>query len=541
MNATRPLILGLVLALPPAGGAFAGAAFAAEACAANAYECALFHVGRQEFLAAIPYLEQRLAASPRDLKALNLLGIALTGAGKKDAANERFRAALAIDRRFYPALKNLAINEYDAGRVEAARRHFEDVLKILAGDEIANLYLGEIHYRAKRRRDALSHYDKSGARFAQDPRWTLHYGHCLLDAGRKPQAIAVLDRIPASAGASLFEAGVFLGQAGAHVEAARFFGAARGSYADTYAASYNQVLMLIEAGDAEGAIRAESELASEGRSSAELHNLVARAYLKAGRIQDAYDALRQATRLEPDAVENYIDLASICLEHDNFDLGLEIADIGLARRSDSWMLHVLRGVLLAMKARMTEAEAEFDAARRLAPDQPVPYAALGMAWMQSGRTAKAVEVLRAERSRSRDHVVPYIFAVALLRSGVDPTSPGAQEAVDALRASIRARPDFAPAHAELGRLLFKRDEIDLAVQELERSAELDPAGTAALYALSQAYRRKGDRAKAQELLARVNRLNAEERGDDPDGELRRAVFRIVREGTTTPARGPAAP
>jgi tetratricopeptide (TPR) repeat protein len=518
-----------------------GAARGGDTCGPSAYECALHHVGRQEFQDAIPYLERRLATSPRDLKALNLLGIALAGAGKKDAANERFRAALAVDANFYPALKNLAINEYDAGRVEVARRHFEAVLKIVARDEVASLYLGEILYRAKRWRDALAHYEMSGERFAQEPRWALHYGRCLLDAGRQARAIAVLDRIPAGAGASLFEAGVSLGQAGAHAAAARLFGAARGSYADAYAAGYNQVLMLLEAGDAEGAIRAGNELAAEGRSRAGLHNLVARAYLKAGRVQDAYEALRQATRLDPAAVENYIDLASICLEHDNFDLGLEIADIGLSRRPDSWMLHVLRGVLLAMKARLNEAEAEFDWARRLAPDQPVPYAALGMAWMQNGLTDKAVEVLRAERSRSREHVVPYIFAVALLRSGVDPASPAAEEAIDALRASIRARPDFAPARAELGRLLFKRDEVDPAISELERAAELDPAGTAALYVLSQAYRRKGDRAKAQELLGRVNLLNAEERGEDADGELRRAVFRIVREGAATPARGLAAP
>ena len=142
------------------------------------------------------------------------------------------------------------------------------------------------------------------------------------------------------------------------------------------------------------------------------------------------------------------------------------------------MLYLQRGVLLAMKARMSEAEKEFETARRLAPEQAVPYAALGMAWMQSGQTDKAVEVLRAERTRSKDHIVPYIFSVALLRSGVDPASPAATEAVEALRASIQAKPDFAPARAELGRLLFKRDEVDPAIAELEKAPALDPGGHA---------------------------------------------------------------
>jgi tetratricopeptide (TPR) repeat protein len=193
-----------------------------------------------------------------------------------------------------------------------------------------------------------------------------------------------------------------------------------------------------------------------------------------------------------------------------------------------------------MKGEMVEAEKDFDSARRLSPGDPMAYAALGMVWMQSGQTARAVEVLRAELDRRQGHVVPYIFAVALLRSGADPSAPEATEAVAALRASIEANPDFSPARAELGRLLFKRDELEPAIAELEKAVALDPEATPALYTLSQAYRKTGDTARAQELLERVSRLNAEERGEDRDGELRRAVVRIVREGAAPrrPARAP---
>ncbi len=508
-------------------------------CGPTAYDCALFHVGRHEFGAAIRDLDRQLAATPRDLKALNLYGIALTGAGQRDAANERFRAAVALDPAFYPALKNLGVNEYDAGHDAEARTHFEQVLRLAPADEIAHLYLAEIDYRAKRGREAIAHYEKTGMRFAQDPAWTLHYGRALLAAGRTREAVAVLDRIPAAEAAGRFDAGVALGQAGARGEAARFFGSARKGYKDPYAAGFNEALMLVEAGDNEGAIRVVRELITEGKDPAELYSLAARALVGAGRIDEAYDALRQATRLEPRASENYVDLATICVEHDNFDLGLEIVDIGLRERPDSWVLYLQRGVLLAMKGLMSDAEKEFENARRLAPEQPVPYAALGMVWIQGGQTEKAVEVLRAELPRRKDHVVPYIFAVALLRSGVEAASPAAAEAVRALRASIRANPSFAPAHAELGRLLLKRDEVDPAIVELEKASTLDPASTPALYALSQAYRKKGDTARAQALLSRVSTLNAKERGDDPDGELRRTVVRIVREGTTPP-RKPAA-
>jgi predicted Zn-dependent protease len=514
---------------------------AAAECGPTAYDCALFHVGRRDFAAAIQDHDRQLAAAPRDLKALNLYGIALTGAGRRDAANARFRDALALDPAFYPARKNLGVNEYDAGRLAEARAHFEQVLVAAPADEIANLYLGEIHYRAKRPREAIPHYEKSGTRFAQDAAWTLHYGRALLDAGRTKDAVAVLDRISPEDAAGRFDAGVALGQARAHAEAARFFAAARKGHKDPYAAGYNEALMLVEAGDDAGAIRVAQELITEGKGQAGLYNLAARALVRSGRIDEAYDALRQATRLAPRAPENYVDLATICVEHDNFDLGLEIVDIGLRQMPNSWILYLQRGVLLAMKGLMGDAEKEFENARRLAPAQPVPYAALGMVWIAGGQAEKAVEVLRAERRRRKDHVVPYIFAVALLRSGVEAASPAAAEAVSALRASIRADPSFAPARAELGRLLLKRDEVDAAIRELEKASALDPSLTPALYALSQAYRKKGDTARAQALLARVSALNAKERGDDPDGELRRAVVRIVRDGTTAPRRPPSEP
>jgi len=191
-----------------------------------------------------------------------------------------------------------------------------------------------------------------------------------------------------------------------------------------------------------------------------------------------------------------------------------------------------------MKAQLHQAEEAFETARRMAPSRSAPYAALAMVWMQTGRTPKAVETLRSEtRRRPRDHVVPYMFAVALIRSGVDPTSADALEAVTALRASIAANGGFAPSHSELGRLLLKRDDVEGAIVELEKATLIDPEATAALYNLAQAYRRKGDRARAAELLARVNTLNAEKRGDDPERELRQVVIRIVREGSTPAPAG----
>ncbi len=205
----------------------APAAPRAADCGTARTDCAVAQVGKREFPAAIRTLEQLLAQQPKDLKALNLLGIALIGAGRRDEANARFRAALAIDPRFVPARKNLAINEFQAGRLDDAQRHLEEVVKDAPDDEVARVHLGEIHFQRNERRKALPHYEQARARIAQNPRWTLHYAICLLDGARTAEAVAILDRLPKDDAAIRFEAGVALGEAHAFAEAARFFGSAR--------------------------------------------------------------------------------------------------------------------------------------------------------------------------------------------------------------------------------------------------------------------------------------------------------------------------
>jgi tetratricopeptide (TPR) repeat protein len=506
-------------------------------CASPPYDCAVAQVQRGEFAAAIPALEALAAQKPPDLRVLNLLGIALTGAGRLAEASGRFRAALEIDPRFAPALRNLAVNELNLGRATEAERLFRTVLEQAPVDEIAHAGLGEIELGRKNYRQALAHFEKGGSRVAQSPRWTLQQATALLAEKRTPDAAALMDRLAARDPGIWFDAGVVFGRHDAHEAAARFFGRARRlGYKDAYAAGYNETLMLINAGDHDAAIRVANELFASGQRPAELHNLVSRAYAGLDRIKEAYDALREATRLEPKSAEHYIDMAMLCLEHENYDLGLEIVDIGLKHRPDSSMLYLQRGVVLAMKGSLEQAEQEFSRASAAAPDDASPYVALAMVWMQRGQTSRAIETLRTRTrapATSSAAVIHYALGIAILRSGAAPEDPAGTEALGAFRSAVRLQPAFASAQAELGKLLLKRNDVEGAIAHLEKAIDLEPESSTPAYVLAQAYRRAGQTERARDLLARVSRLNAQERGDDADGDLRRAMFRIVRESART--------
>ena len=527
---SRLLISGFVVLL----SCTPGSVRAATECASSPLDCATAHIQRHEFAAAIELLAPWLARTPRDLRALNLFGIALTGAGRLDEANARFAAALAIDPDFHPARKNLAVNEFSLGRHDAAATHFERVLRQVPGDAISHVHVAEMAFARGDLTAALVHFEQARDRTLDHPDWALHHAASLLAADRRTDAVALLDALTARDSSRSFAAGVVLGQRKAYADAARFFARAKTTYRDRYAAAYNHVLMLVEGGDAEAAIAAGEALVAEGVQPAELHNLLAQAYVKAGRVQQAYDALRTATRLDPLAEDNYIDLALIALDHENYELGLEIVDIGLGQRPSSVPLHLQRGVLLAMQGLVGEAQAAFDRARTLDPRQPVPYIALAMAWMQTGRTDKAIDLLRERVAAGPvNAVLPYMLALALLRAGVDPVTDAGNEVVEALESAVTLDPQLAGARAELGKILLKRNQVTEAIANLEQAVALDPGNAAPVYVLGQAYQRSGQTTRARELLARVSQLNAEERGGDPDREMKRIVLRLVRDGTAS--------
>src|SRR5262245_5873703 len=363
-------------------------------CDRTPYDCALVYIERQDFESTIRYLNQELKQSPQNLKAINLLGIALTGMGKIDQANLQFKKALRINPRFYPALKNLAINEFTLNRRAEAREHFEAVLKYEPENEVTHLYLGDIDFEEKRFTSALEHYEKGRAAAQQNTAFLLRYSECLLREGRGKDALSMLYLLPENDAVNSFRAGVILGQAGNYAEAARFFDQARNGYDDPYVAGYNRTLMLVKAGDYAGAIRAGNELIVAGHNVAELHNLLSEAYLKAGKIQEAYDALRTATKIAPKEEDHYVDLAAICLDYANYDLGLEIVDVGINYLPNSDRLYLQRGVLMVMKGMPAQAVKEFEIADKLAPQKALPTVALGIAWIQLGQAARAVKVLR---------------------------------------------------------------------------------------------------------------------------------------------------
>src|SRR5215831_4178741 len=130
--------------------------------AVNQYGEAVNLVQRGEFDRAIAILQQIVDRAPNDLKAHNLMGIALSGAGRGREASEQFKKVLELDPAFVPALKNLGVQEITLGQTREAELHLSQALKLAPADPVCHWGLAEIAFREHQFQSAADHYEHSG-------------------------------------------------------------------------------------------------------------------------------------------------------------------------------------------------------------------------------------------------------------------------------------------------------------------------------------------------------------------------------------------
>jgi tetratricopeptide (TPR) repeat protein len=495
----------------------------------SAYEKALAYVRQGNFDQAVPLLEEILRATPDSFRARDLLGIALSSVGRKEEGNVQFRKALEIAPNFAPVLKNLALNELSTGQYNDAEIHFQQALKTNPQDPALHFGLGEVDFALKEYAQAISHYDQCGELYLKDPQSTLRYAESALKAKKPAAAVAALDRLTPEVDAKVhFEAGLLLAQAEQYQAAARHFQTAAAGYPDPYVLGYNLVLTYQKASDNARAIETGEQLLARGYRKAELYNLLAQSYEPEKRTKDAYNALRSAAEIEPRDENNYVDLVSLCVDHENYDLALEISNTGLAAIPQSYRLRLERGMVLALKGRLEDAERECELAAKSSPQESLPVVVLALIRFQMNKVPEAIQMLRERhRLNQNDYLSSWFLGDTLSRQRPELGSTEEKEAVLALEDAVRVNPNAGPALTLLGKLLVNRGDLDRAASAFERALQVDPEDTAAAYQLAFLCRKKGDTQRANELFAKVSQAKTE----DGDQTTKKNLVRIIREGS----------
>lgn len=259
-------------------------------------------------------------------------------------------------------------------------------------------------------------------------------------------------------------------------------------------------------------------------------NLLGSIYASQDKVADAIVAFRKATELDPKNEENYIDLASLCLDHQSFEVAADVVNVGIANIPDSAALYTLRGAIAAQTSNVEQAAADFERANRLKPDASYGDVGLSLLLGQQSQIDEAIAVIRSRLERApNDAKLNFLLADLLVRKSDDPQQSGQHEAQRLLVKAVGLQPDLAKAHAALGKLLLKSGQADLAIKELKVALEKDPNDRVALNQYVLALNRLHRTAEARAAAERLRDLLSEDRR----AEVRKNRIRIMRPSAAT--------
>lgn len=435
---------------------------------------------------ALTLLEPIIKTEPRNARAWTTKGLALAGMGRVEESLNSFRQALEVSPNYLPALKAAAQSEYNLGNPHS-RVLLERIVSLTPEDQTAHAMLGELAFEKGDCGAATTNYEKSREAIASNLPALWQFGQCLVSLQRPRPAVEVFRQVMALE-------------------------------PNSPAARYNLGLTQYLSKQYGEAAATLEVLAADPKPDAEVLNLLADALEADRKTGEAVATLRKAIEIYPRDVRNYLGLAALCMDHSSFDLGIEITEVGLKNIPDSAALYAMRGILHAQKRQPEIAEADFEKADQLDPKQNFGVVGLGINFLQRDKPGESIRVLRSRLATTpNDYSLNYLLAEALIRKGLSPAQPEFEEARSALLRAIKTKPDYALAHAQLGKLCLMSGDAHSALRECELAVKLAPNDRMAVYTLVRAMHAAGrGESGIQPLLRRLEEIDMSQLRDEAD-------------------------
>ena len=438
-------------------------------------------------------IESGLQQQPSNPRLLAARGVALERLNRDRDALESFEESLAVSPKFLAALEGAAEITY--------RTHDPKVASYLSRiflqdpqNAAAHGMAGALAFEEQDCHAANRHFAAAESALRNNPLALAQWGECLLAVDEPRLAIKQLE------------------------ESLRL-------RPQDKRVSYNFALALHLDHRDEESIEVAKKLAADS----DVLNLLGSIYSSEDKVPEAIAAFRKATEVDPKNEQNYIDLASLCLDHQSFDVAADVVNVGIANIPDSAALYTLRGAIAAQTSNLEQSAADFEQANRLKPDANYGDVGLSLLLGQQSQLDEAIAVIRSRlKSTPNDAKLNFLLADLLMRKPDDPQT-GQNEARRLLTKAVRLQPEMAKAHAALGKLLLKSGQAEEAISELKLALAKEPNDRVALnqYVLALTRLHRTEEAKA--AAERLRDVLSEDRRE----EVRKNRIRIVRSSAAT--------
>lgn len=451
----------------------------------------------KEFDKAVDLSRAALQQFPKDPQLWTLQGIGLAGKGNREKALVAFQQALKISPSQVGALAGAAQIQYQLGNREAIPL-LNRLLQLRPGDPTSHAMLAVLEYRQGNCAAAVSHFDSAGSILDSQMDAQNAYGICLVR----------LQRLDAAA--KVFQHTVELNPV------------------DRRERLLLAAVQVMSKKPQEAIAMLEPLL--QASPDARTLELASTAYEDAGDTPHAVSALQQALLLEPRNINFYLDFARFSLAHQSFQVGINVMSDGIKLQPQAAQLYLARGVLQVQLAEYDKAEADFEKAHELDPNQSLSSAAQGLAAAQQNDLASALVAVQKKLARKpKDAYLLYLQADFLAQKGADLGTAEFQTAMRSAKESVALQPSLAAARGVLAKLYMQSGQYEQAVVQCRKAIESDPKDQTTVYRLIQALRKTGKKDEIPGLLKRLAAL----RQDATKEERERNRYKLV-EGETKP-------
>jgi tetratricopeptide (TPR) repeat protein len=475
-----------------------GAAFVAQGQSTQVSIASIQSLIRsQEYDQALQLTRSALHETPNDFRLWTLQGIVLSIQGSNHDALNDFDRALSLSPGYAAALKGKVQLLYQT-QDERAIPLLEKILKADPKDETAHEMLAILEGRQGNCRAAIGHF-LLGAEVIANHSYSLEvYGYCLVHTKQPRQAISVFEQLAA-----------ILPQ-------------------HTYP-KYDLAVLLVETKQNDAALKVLEPLLAADQSDPDLLDLASEAYEAAGDTPKAVSLLRQAIVLSPANANYYNAFAMLCLDHESFQVGIDMIDAGMQRISDDPSLYISRGLLYAQLAQYEEAEVDFNTAERLDSAQSLSSYAMDLAEVEKNHPDKALLQVRSQlRAHPDSPFHHYLLAKLLEKSGSGKPGEASREAISSALIAVKLKPDFVEARDLLASLYLGSSQYRLAIEQCQLALQYAPSDQSAMYHLIMALRhsgQSGEHDKIQTLVKRLSESQQASRQQDTD----RKRFKLVEQ------------
>jgi tetratricopeptide (TPR) repeat protein len=428
--------------------------------------------------------DSSLKNRPKDPWLWTVRGMAMEGLGKTQASLESIDKALSLDPQYIPALKAAAQITYQH-RDARATKYLERLLTLRPDEATAHAMAGVLDYEAHNCTGAIPHFEQSAQLVQSNETSATEFAACLLNEHRTADAVRVLTQ-------------------------------ARTLHPASRNLRYDLGLAQLEDGHSEEAL---VTLQPASDDDAGILNLRASVESAAGNLDAAYADLKRAAELNPLEERNYLDLALLCLDHNHEQLAVDVTAVGIAHLPKDAELYAVRGIAYAQLGKYDAAQQDFARATELDPGRPLGEVARSMLYVEMDQPEKAKQSLREQVEKAPgDPVANTLLANLLIHQGAAPGTPELAEAKAALTRALQTDPNAVDALILLGKIDLEQEDLQGALNAMERAEQLDPDNRTTLNQTLLILRKLGriqDATRVAERLTALLSQDAQRRNKQP--------------------------